>query len=219
MSNSQCQSGLSSDEALTVWKQCNSNALELGPRKNLYVFLFRLLSRSHYIWFVFRSTHDPLVHHGHHFGWTVHSFCRIQTLLTNGLASLAVESDLETISNGYVLNTSYPTDSSDMFQKVEGVWSFLWTHEDGSQLGGPPHDVCRRWGHPSCGLGRSMSQPWQLVTRTVQKHMQSQHRHTWVDVSKCSPLNRTPASEWAMRACLLVVLLSLSPFSPCTYCI
>ena len=121
MSNSRRQSGSSSDKAPTVRKRCNSNALELGLRKKPYVFLFRLLSRSHYIRFVFRSTQDPLVHHGCHFGRKVHSFCRIQTLLTNGLASLAVESDLETLSNGYVLNASYPTDSNDMFQRAEGV--------------------------------------------------------------------------------------------------
>ncbi|KIJ10964.1 hypothetical protein PAXINDRAFT_85259, partial [Paxillus involutus ATCC 200175] len=28
---------------------------------------------------------DPLVHHGHYFGHVVHSFCNVQTLLTNGM--------------------------------------------------------------------------------------------------------------------------------------
>lgn len=28
---------------------------------------------------------DPLVHHGRHFGRTVHALCRVQALLTNGI--------------------------------------------------------------------------------------------------------------------------------------
>ncbi|KAF8834204.1 hypothetical protein BDN67DRAFT_915407 [Paxillus ammoniavirescens] len=32
-----------------------------------------------------RTTQDPLVHHGRHFGRAVHAFCNVQTLITNGL--------------------------------------------------------------------------------------------------------------------------------------
>jgi hypothetical protein len=32
-----------------------------------------------------RSTGDPLIHHGRHFGRTVHALCNVQALLTNGL--------------------------------------------------------------------------------------------------------------------------------------
>jgi len=28
---------------------------------------------------------DPLVHHGRHFGRTVHALCRVHTLFTNGI--------------------------------------------------------------------------------------------------------------------------------------
>lgn len=28
---------------------------------------------------------DPLVHHGRHFGRTIHAFCQVYTLITNGL--------------------------------------------------------------------------------------------------------------------------------------
>ncbi|KIM63589.1 hypothetical protein SCLCIDRAFT_82334, partial [Scleroderma citrinum Foug A] len=41
---------------------------------------------------------DPLVHHGHHFGRTVHSFCSIQTLLTNGIMSMAEDVDMDSLS-------------------------------------------------------------------------------------------------------------------------
>ncbi|KAF8219614.1 hypothetical protein L208DRAFT_1338945 [Tricholoma matsutake] len=28
---------------------------------------------------------DPLVHHGHHFGRTIHALCHVHTLLMNGI--------------------------------------------------------------------------------------------------------------------------------------
>ncbi|KAF8835202.1 hypothetical protein BDN67DRAFT_913464 [Paxillus ammoniavirescens] len=40
-----------------------------------------------------RTTQDPLVHHGHHFGHAVHTFCNVQTLITNGLILMAEHAD------------------------------------------------------------------------------------------------------------------------------
>jgi hypothetical protein len=34
---------------------------------------------------VIRNGTDPLVHHGRHFGRTVHALCSVKTLVTNGL--------------------------------------------------------------------------------------------------------------------------------------
>ncbi|KAH6871076.1 hypothetical protein BKA70DRAFT_1131287 [Coprinopsis sp. MPI-PUGE-AT-0042] len=45
----------------------SESALGLGPRKRQFVT-------------------DPLVHHGRHFGRTIQAFCRVQTLIKNGLA-------------------------------------------------------------------------------------------------------------------------------------
>ncbi|KAF8834355.1 hypothetical protein BDN67DRAFT_915129 [Paxillus ammoniavirescens] len=39
-----------------------------------------------------RTTQDPLVHHGRHFGRAVHAFCNVQTLITNGLMFMGDES-------------------------------------------------------------------------------------------------------------------------------
>jgi len=50
------------------------NALELGPRKKPCLT-------------------DPLVHHGRHFGRTVHALCNIHTLLTNGILRLVELAD------------------------------------------------------------------------------------------------------------------------------
>ena len=36
------------------------------------------------IWWI-RCVSDPLVHHGQHFGWTVHALCSVYALLANGL--------------------------------------------------------------------------------------------------------------------------------------
>ncbi|KAI5991824.1 hypothetical protein EDD15DRAFT_2168810, partial [Pisolithus albus] len=37
----------------------------------------------------FRTTQDPLVHRGRHFGRAVHAFCNVPTLLTNGIVLLS----------------------------------------------------------------------------------------------------------------------------------
>ncbi|KAF8834974.1 hypothetical protein BDN67DRAFT_1015979 [Paxillus ammoniavirescens] len=68
-SNSHRQAG-----SPTSGQKCPSNALELGPRKKL-------------------TTQDPLVHHGRHFGRAVHTFCNVQTLITNGLILMAEHTD------------------------------------------------------------------------------------------------------------------------------
>ena len=40
-----------------------------------------------------RAIQDALVHHGHHFGRIVHTFCNIQTLLTNGISLIGEQAD------------------------------------------------------------------------------------------------------------------------------
>ncbi|KJA25460.1 hypothetical protein HYPSUDRAFT_134698 [Hypholoma sublateritium FD-334 SS-4] len=52
----------------------NVDALQLGPRKKP------------------RST-DPLVHHGRHFGRTIHALCNIQALINNGIVRMGERAD------------------------------------------------------------------------------------------------------------------------------
>ncbi|KAF8834724.1 hypothetical protein BDN67DRAFT_914346, partial [Paxillus ammoniavirescens] len=52
--------------------------------------------------FCTRTTQDPLVHHGRHFGRAVHAFCNVQTLVTNGLIRMAADGDEETLTAAYV---------------------------------------------------------------------------------------------------------------------
>lgn len=68
-------------------KRGHSSALQLGPRKKPSVTSFVILQLLPLT--VCRTTQDPLVHHGRHFGRAVHAFCNVQTLITNGLAVLA----------------------------------------------------------------------------------------------------------------------------------
>ncbi|KAG2014238.1 hypothetical protein CC2G_011082 [Coprinopsis cinerea AmutBmut pab1-1] len=56
------------------------SALTSGPRKR-------------------QSKTDPLVHHGRHFGRTIQTFCRIQTLIQNGLAR-TIQFELGRLSEG-----------------------------------------------------------------------------------------------------------------------
>lgn len=66
-------------------KRPYGNALELGPRKRPYV---GLSVDPVAVSMIFRTAQDPLVHHGRHFGRVVHTFCNVQTLITNGIALL-----------------------------------------------------------------------------------------------------------------------------------
>jgi hypothetical protein len=60
------------------------NALELGPRKKAQDIhnAFRGTTADDLLSSCFI---DPLVHHGRHFGQTIHALCRVQALLTNGI--------------------------------------------------------------------------------------------------------------------------------------
>ena len=51
---------------------------------------------------MFRSIQDPLVHRGHHFGCAVHTFCSVQTLVTNGIIHMG-EDDMESLAAAYIL--------------------------------------------------------------------------------------------------------------------
>ena len=61
-----------------------------------------LLVSSYIIWSVFRLIQDPLVHCGCHFGCAVHTFCSVQTLVTNGIIHMG-EDDMESLAAAYVL--------------------------------------------------------------------------------------------------------------------
>ena len=76
-------------------KRSHANALELGPRKRPCVGSLWILSLTECF---LRTTQDPLVHHGRHFGRIVHAFCNIQTLIMNGIATLG-ETETETLES------------------------------------------------------------------------------------------------------------------------
>jgi len=82
-------------------KRAGSNALQLGPRKKPYVTLliFEPLVSLPYIC---STSQDPLVHHGRHFGRTVHAFCNVQMLIANGLQFMYDEPDDESLTIAYV---------------------------------------------------------------------------------------------------------------------
>lgn len=65
--------------------QKRANALELGPRKKAYVTQYELQVNLPLHLALSRCFADPLVHHGRHFGRTVHAMCNFPTLLNNGI--------------------------------------------------------------------------------------------------------------------------------------
>ena len=73
----------------TSRKRACSGALQIGPRKKPYAFLPSFEPPYDIVTLLcIRTTQDPLVHHGRHFGQAVHTFCNVQTLILNGLQAM-----------------------------------------------------------------------------------------------------------------------------------
>jgi hypothetical protein len=58
-----------------------------------------------------RCISDPLVHHGRHFGRTVHALTKVQALLANGLLRIVelAETPDEEFTPDYVISFSRPS--------------------------------------------------------------------------------------------------------------
>ena len=87
----------------------HGNALELGPRKKVYVKLQSLTIRIS-LTMPCSAAIDPLVSHGRHYGWTVHAFCNVSVLINNGLqrvVKLGEGRTIEDYSAKYILEFSF----------------------------------------------------------------------------------------------------------------
>jgi len=118
----------------TTGSQKRQNALQLGPWKKPYVSQVYVRDSSIVIRYLHnRCGSDPLVHHGRHFGRTVHALCTISALLNNGILRMVELADRaeETFTHEYVLassmififtmhNSYYPSEnggSTELFDK------------------------------------------------------------------------------------------------------
>ena len=81
-----------------------AGALQIGSRKKPYV---RMMAISQLTVDPFRGScgTDPLVHHGRHFGHTVHALCTVSTLLNNGILRMGELADHaeETFTQEYAM--------------------------------------------------------------------------------------------------------------------
>lgn len=73
------------NQPLQTTGQKRPNALELGPRKKAYVPNVNLTNEVVLTSALSRCFTDPLVHHGRHFGRTIHAMCNFPTLINNGI--------------------------------------------------------------------------------------------------------------------------------------
>jgi hypothetical protein len=96
---------MSSDENSPPASHKRQRALELGPRK-------KCMLRERYLWLLqlirplnISCGTDPLVHHGRHFGRTIHALCNVCALLNNGLLYMGELSEQpeECFTQEYVL--------------------------------------------------------------------------------------------------------------------
>src|SRR5277367_1919424 len=85
-----------------------TNGLRRGPRKKLSVFRFIQHQVILLVIILGRCASDPLVHHGRHFGRTVHAMCNVQALVTNGLVRLGESDEIpeEDMTSEYVVVVS-----------------------------------------------------------------------------------------------------------------
>lgn len=72
------------DTTVPERRQRTESALSYGPRKKAYALSYQRFAISQ----IRRTTTDPFVHHGRHFGRVIHTFCNVNVLITNGLVSL-----------------------------------------------------------------------------------------------------------------------------------
>ena len=87
--------------------QKRKGALQLGPRKKLYVTCETLtMYTSLTCTLDISSTADPLVHYGRHFGRTVHALCTVSALLNNGILRMGelAERAEDTFTHEYVMS-------------------------------------------------------------------------------------------------------------------
>ena len=68
-------------------RQEYEDALHLGPRKKPYLYFYARESAD-VDFSLISCLSDPLIHHGRHFGRTVHALCNVRTLLKNGTRGL-----------------------------------------------------------------------------------------------------------------------------------
>jgi hypothetical protein len=79
-------------EAHTQSSRQRDDALQLGPRKKMYVSFTTFAMPAILLCFT-SCVSDPLVGYGRHFGRTVHALCNVQSLLTNGILRLGEQAD------------------------------------------------------------------------------------------------------------------------------
>lgn len=73
-------------------RRLRDDALQLGPRKKAFVFYH--FSKKHLLTYQQHSCiADPLIHHGRHFGRTVHALCSVHSVIVNGILRLGELAD------------------------------------------------------------------------------------------------------------------------------
>jgi hypothetical protein len=81
----------------TLGRRSRQDALQQGSRKKQSVFLLLISFFGHHCYR--RTTSDPLVHSGRHFGRTIFAFSNVRTLITNGLSRRVEDVQLESLTS------------------------------------------------------------------------------------------------------------------------
>lgn len=76
---------------MNVRRRLRDDALQMGPRKKMYDSCLNITMEANIN--LIRCLADPLIHHGRHFGRTVHALCNVHAVITNGLLRMGELAD------------------------------------------------------------------------------------------------------------------------------
>ena len=94
--------------------------------------------------FCTRTSQDPLVHHGRHFGRAVHAFCNMQMLIMNGLHTMSDDAaEDETLTAACIAYSSYIHTFWLQLQWTQGASCFLGAASISPWPGGSTHVILR----------------------------------------------------------------------------
>lgn len=85
-------------------RRLRDDALQLGPRKKASVHVPLITTLLRLMIYLFSCLPDPLIHHGRHFGRTIHALCSVHSVILNGVLRLGELADepLESFTSEYV---------------------------------------------------------------------------------------------------------------------
>jgi hypothetical protein len=158
----------------------------------------------------FSRTSDPLVHHGRHFGCTVHAMCNVQALITNGILQMAAETSEEYLPSQCANSDRFDTNSFliflhrarkeyRIFRRLLGMVPHLEERlmecMDDEVMGMGELVHAFGWIHVPYVSQNLFQDPKRYILCEVRRHQEYQRRHPRLDNAPGCPAESAPCSQ------------------------